>query len=121
MSQNIYIRPGGWVSNTIAAVKGSLDLRKFVRDILLTFNVPAYDPFAPSVTAGQPVRVSAGALQTYNGTSWVAAIDVDTSIVVAAPATATSAGVAGTIAYDATHFYVCIATNTWVRTSVATF
>ena len=40
---------------------------------------------------------------------------------VAAPATASSAGVAGQIAYDATHFYVCVAANTWVRTTLATF
>ena len=40
---------------------------------------------------------------------------------VAVPATATSTGVAGQVAYDATHFYVCIATNTWVRAALATF
>ncbi len=40
---------------------------------------------------------------------------------VAAPATATSAGTAGQIAYDATHIYVCVATNTWVRALLATF
>lgn len=51
---------------------------------------------------------------------------IDTAIagraqLVAAPATATSAGVAGQIAFDATHFYVCVATNTWVRAALATF
>ncbi len=40
---------------------------------------------------------------------------------VAAPSTATSTGVAGTIAYDATHIYVCVATNTWVRATLATW
>ncbi len=38
-----------------------------------------------------------------------------------APATAASAGKAGMIAYDATHLYVCVATNTWVRVALATF
>jgi hypothetical protein len=38
-----------------------------------------------------------------------------------APATATSTGIAGQIAYDATHIYVCIATNTWVRATLATW
>ena len=38
---------------------------------------------------------------------------------VAAPSTAASAGVAGTWAFDATHIYVCIATNSWVRTTLA--
>jgi hypothetical protein len=40
---------------------------------------------------------------------------------VAAPSTATSAGTAGSIAYDGTHIYVCVATNTWVRATLATF
>jgi hypothetical protein len=38
-----------------------------------------------------------------------------------APALATSPGTPGQIAYDATHIYVCIATNTWVRAVLATF
>ena len=40
---------------------------------------------------------------------------------VSAPGTATSTGVAGSIAYDSTHIYVCVATNTWVRAAIATF
>lgn len=40
---------------------------------------------------------------------------------VAKPATATSPGTPNQVAYDATHFYVCIATNTWVRATLATF
>lgn len=40
---------------------------------------------------------------------------VSTSGWVAAPATSTSSGVAGQRAYDATYFYICIATNTWRR------
>lgn len=38
---------------------------------------------------------------------------------VATPATAVSAGTAGQVAYDSTHFYVCIATNSWVRVALA--
>lgn len=41
--------------------------------------------------------------------------------VVAAPATATSTGTVGQIAYDASYLYVCTATNTWVRTPIATW
>lgn len=37
------------------------------------------------------------------------------------PANATATGVAGTIAWDATHVYVCVATNTWVRATTATW
>lgn len=43
------------------------------------------------------------------------------ALIVAAPATATSAGKSGQIAFDATHFYVCVALNTWVRATLATF
>ncbi len=37
------------------------------------------------------------------------------------PATAASAGTPGMIAYDATHLYLCVQTNTWVRVALATF
>jgi len=50
-----------------------------------------------------------------------AAILDNAAIIVAAPATATSVGKAGQIAYDATHFYLCVATNVWVRALLATF
>lgn len=43
------------------------------------------------------------------------------AVEVAAPLTAGAAGVTGQIAYDATHIYVCVATNTWVRATLATF
>lgn len=41
--------------------------------------------------------------------------------IVAVPATATSTGSFGEIAFDATYLYVCVATDTWVRTAVATW
>lgn len=40
---------------------------------------------------------------------------------VTAPTTATSTGTAGQIAYDASYFYVCTATNTWVRAALSTW
>lgn len=43
------------------------------------------------------------------------------ALIVAAPALATSAGKVGQVAFDSTHFYVCIALNTWVRATLATF
>lgn len=42
-------------------------------------------------------------------------------VIVAVPATATSTGVAGSEAYDATHFYKCISPNVWVRCTLATW
>ncbi|HWY42636.1 MAG TPA: hypothetical protein VNX66_04020 [Candidatus Sulfotelmatobacter sp.] len=50
-----------------------------------------------------------------------AAILDNAAIIVAAPATATSTGKPGQIAFDATHIYVCVATNVWVRATLATF
>jgi hypothetical protein len=40
---------------------------------------------------------------------------------VGVPATATSAGTPNQVAYDATHFYLCISPSVWVRTTLATF
>jgi len=38
---------------------------------------------------------------------------------VAYPSTASSTGIKGQVAFDATHIYVCVATNTWVRANLA--
>ena len=38
---------------------------------------------------------------------------------VSPPTSSTSNGAAGAIAYDSNYFYICIATNRWVRTSLA--
>jgi hypothetical protein len=38
-----------------------------------------------------------------------------------APATATSAGRAGQIAYDASYVYICTATNTWRRAAISSW
>jgi len=37
------------------------------------------------------------------------------------PSNSSSTGVKGQFAYDATHFYVCIANNSWIRTTMSTF
>lgn len=37
------------------------------------------------------------------------------------PATPNAAGAAGQIAWDNSHIYVCVATNTWKRASLATW
>lgn len=34
---------------------------------------------------------------------------------VSAPASASSTGTAGQVAYDGSYFYVCVATDTWIR------
>lgn len=40
---------------------------------------------------------------------------------VAAPLAWNSTGLAGQEAYDANYYYICVATNTWRRTAIATF
>ena len=35
------------------------------------------------------------------------------------PATATSAGVAGTVTWDTNYIYVCVATNSWKRVAIS--
>lgn len=54
-----------------------------------------------------------GTLFTFNGN----AVVTETTV----PATASSAGVAGTFAKDANYLYVCVATNTWKRTPLSTW
>jgi hypothetical protein len=39
----------------------------------------------------------------------------------ATPVSSSSVGSAGQIAYDSTHIYVCVATNTWLRANLSTF
>ena len=41
------------------------------------------------------------------------------NLLVAAPATAASSGAAGQIAFDASFFYVCVASNSWKRVAIA--
>ena len=39
------------------------------------------------------------------------------NIVTTVPTTSTSTGIKGQIAYDSTHLYVCVDTDTWIRVS----
>jgi hypothetical protein len=43
------------------------------------------------------------------------------AVVVPVPASATAAGKPNQIAYDATHMYLCVAENVWVRATLTTF
>ena len=38
-----------------------------------------------------------------------------------APASASAAGVTGTIAWDASYIYICTDTDTWMRAAIATW
>lgn len=43
------------------------------------------------------------------------------ALFVAAPASASATGVAGSVAFDTSYVYVCVATNTWMRAAIATW
>ena len=61
----------------------------------------------------------------FNGTTTTAGSVTSESLNVtalnAAPASASAAGTLGSIRFTADHIYVCVATNTWKRVSIATF
>jgi hypothetical protein len=73
-------------------------------------SLPIYGPNHPDV--GHDVGVN------HNGA--MAILD-NAATVVAVPVSATAAGKPNQIAYDATHVYICVATNTWVRATLATW
>lgn len=67
-----------------------------------------------SSTVGYVLTTDASGVGTWQaatggGSSWVTT-----------PTTKTSTGTAGQIAYDANYYYICVATNQWVRTTMAT-
>lgn len=43
------------------------------------------------------------------------------NVVASTPASAAATGTTGTIAWDASFIYVCVATNTWKRVAIATW
>lgn len=61
---------------------------------------------------------TAGNVLTSTGTGWVSSPPKISSTV---PATSTSTGVAGTVAFDSTYVYVCVATNSWKRIALQTW
>ena len=71
-----------------------------------------------TVTAGG-LTVTAGGLTVTAGglTVTAGAVIIPTKT----PSASSSAGVAGSIAWDASYIYVCTATNTWERAAVATW
>lgn len=64
--------PGTW-QKVKENVKGALDIRKAVRDVLSAINVPFVDSCCSNGTVSNPVRFDADSeqLQYFNGTDWV--------------------------------------------------
>jgi len=57
----------------------------------------------------------------YKGYIKSGGVDKNIALRVGSPATATSTGKAGDIAYDSSYFYVCTATNVWKRAAIGTW
>jgi len=96
---------------TMKATDGTTDILQFV------------DQSETVLGGGCVVGVNIGALATGpTGATGATGATGPTGAAIAsasAPASATAAGVTGTVAYDATHIYVCLASGSWVRGSVA--
>jgi len=58
---------------------------------------------------------------SYNSSTGVISYTSQARAGSSAPATATSTGTAGDIAYDADYIYVCVATDTWKRSALSTW
>ena len=80
--------------------------------------------------SGTPINPGAGCLSVSGNvgigtTSPSALLDVNSNTVrvrtARTPASATAAGNAGDICWDANYIYVCVATNTWKRTAISTW
>ena len=82
------------------------------------YSYPTVTPLTTDLIIGSRVDTLNDTQVTYNFT--VASI-AGTIADVTAPAAATSTGIAGQIATDANYIYVCTATNTWKRATIATW
>jgi hypothetical protein len=89
-------------------------------NITATGNMSVANLFSGNSTSN--VTIANGVITTYGNITatgtYVTGKLITTSTV---PPTATSTGVAGQIAYDTNYVYVCVATNTWKRSSLASW
>ena len=94
--KNFFINGGAW-SSTKTAWKGALDLRKFVREILQEFKVPAFDECCANVSAGQAVRYNGTTnnIEEFDGTDWTAVSKAQFGT----PQTLTGAGAVSLVTY----------------------
>ena len=69
-------------------------------------------------TSGVIILPPGGDITNSSGNSIICNIPCPTSSV---PVTVTSTGTAGQLAYNSSHVYICVATNTWRRASLSTW
>lgn len=113
-------------SGTISILDGgSYTVAQFLPPSGVTAN---YFNFSSTVTGGTPGIGVAGSdanIGVNIGTKGTGSVTVNGNHAVnktaAVPATATSTGIVGQVAYDSTWFYVCTATNTWRRAALSTW
>lgn len=113
------VKTAAGASVDVYAVDGRVVLYADATDVLLVGR--AVGTAAGTVAAGNDSRIkntgtTAGTLAAGDDARITGAAQF-----VAVPATSTSTGVAGQIAFDGTFAYFCYAANTWVRAAVATF
>jgi hypothetical protein len=87
----------------------------------VTTHVAASDPHGDRAYADTAIATHAGASDPHGDRAYADGLVANRARVVAVPATATSTGAVGDIAFDASHIYVCHATNTWKRVAIATW
>jgi hypothetical protein len=81
----------------------------------VSLNAISYSQY---INADRLILSAGGDILNSSGNSVICNIPCPTSSV---PVTVTSTGTAGQLAYDSSHVYVCVATNTWRRASLSTF
>jgi hypothetical protein len=86
---------------------------------VFTYTGPSATEVRAHFTAGTGITITSGTIAT-TITQYTDAL-AKSAVVKSAPASATAAGAAGDIAYDADFIYVCIATDTWKRAPIATW
>jgi hypothetical protein len=82
---------------------------------------PGNIPGADGTYVAWSLPNTAGNVGEYLTTDGAGTMKFATAVSSSAPATASSTGQTGTIAFDSGNIYVCIATNTWKRVAIATW
>jgi hypothetical protein len=129
---------GGGTSDIVVGTTALTITQAYARGntnaVLFANTFTSTQTLAVGSTTTAPLRFQAGTLLTtpvqhslewdgnfmYLTTSGANSARTTNVAFVSAPATSSSYGLAGQVAYDSTFFYVCTAPNTWVKSSITT-